>query len=280
MKEKVLVTGASGYIGKHLVKELLNSGFDVVASDIKDTGIDKRAIIVIGDIFDEKIDVNKQFGYPDILIHLAWKDGFNHGSIYHLQYINEHFNFIKKLCDGGIKKISVLGSMHEIGYYEGMISEDTPARPRSYYGIAKNSLRQALEIYLDKTDVSFLWLRAYYLVGDDLNNHSIFSKLLLANERADKTFPFTSGRNKYDFLSVDVLVKQITMAISQDEILGVIECCSGIPKSLAEQTVDFIKDNNLGIKLEYGAFPDRIYDSPIVYGDNKKIKQIMDLVKA
>lgn len=47
--------------------------------------------------------------------------------------------------------------------------------------------------------------------------------------------------------------------------------------TLAERVENFIKDHKLKIRLNYGVFPDRPYDSPIIFGDDKKIKQIMSL---
>ena len=92
-----------------------------------------------------------------------------------------------------------------------------------------------------------------------------------------ETFPFTTGKTKYDFLSIDELAKQISSVASQTKVNGIINCCSGKPISLAEKVESYIKEHGLRIKLEYGAFPDRPYDSPIVYGDNSKISMIMNL---
>lgn len=62
----------------------------------------------------------------------------------------------------------------------------------------------------------------------------------------------------------------------QNKINGVINVCKGEPISLAECVEKFIKDQNLDIKLEYGAFPDRPYDSPCEYGDPRKINAILE----
>mgnify|MGYP004427860353 FL=1 len=63
--------------------------------------------------------------------------------------------------------------------------------------------------------------------------------------------------------------------MSQTEITGIINVCSGKPVTLAERVEQYIKENNLDIQLDYGAYPDRPYDSPIVYGDTTKIRQIL-----
>lgn len=61
----------------------------------------------------------------------------------------------------------------------------------------------------------------------------------------------------------------------QNQVNGIINCCTGKPISLAEKVEEFIKEHNLDIKLDYGAFPDRPYDSPCTYGDPEKINKIM-----
>ena len=67
----------------------------------------------------------------------------------------------------------------------------------------------------------------------------------------------------------------LSAAVMQTEVDGVINCCTGKPMSLAERVENFIKENQLDIQLEYGAFPDRPYDSPCIYGDPTKINLIM-----
>ena len=83
-------------------------------------------------------------------------------------------------------------------------------------------------------------------------------------------------KNKYDFISVYDLANQIVAAATQTKITGVINVCSGKPVSLADRVEEFIKENNFNIKLQYGAFPDRAYDSPAVLGDNSKILEILE----
>lgn len=148
--------------------------------------------------------------------------------------------------------------------------------PISMYGIAKDALRRAMIQYTSQKDCILQWLRAYYILGDDKKNNSIFCKLLNAAEEGKKTFPFTIGKNKYDFINVDELAHLISAVVLQDKINGIINVCKGEPISLAERVEQFIKDHNLDIKLEYGAFPDRPYDSPCEYGDTSRIKQILN----
>ncbi|RII36654.1 NAD(P)-dependent oxidoreductase [Clostridium chromiireducens] len=274
--KKILVTGAGGYIGKHIVTSLLDMGAHVIATDLYVNNIDSRATIVEADIFSGATDIYKELDCPDVLLHMAWKDGFIHNSNAHMEYLSKHFEFIKNMIDGGLKHLAVMGTMHEIGYHEGAIDENTPTNPISMYGIAKDALRKSTQLLIKDKNVVFQWLRAYYIYGDDKRNNSIFAKIILAEEEDKEFFPFTTGKNKYDFIRVEDLAKQISACVMQDEIGGIINCCSGVPMSLAEKVESFIKENNFRIKLKYGAFPDREYDSPAVWGDNSKIKTILE----
>jgi nucleoside-diphosphate-sugar epimerase len=273
--KKILVTGAGGYIGRHVVKTLLDMGAEVLAADIYTDLIDDRATLINQDIFSGDKDIFLKLGSPDVCLHMAWKDGFIHYSDAHMTHLSKHYEFVKNMLDGGLKHIAVMGTMHEIGYYEGAIDENTPCNPISMYGIAKDALRRSLMLLVDKKEITFQWLRAFYIYGDDKRNHSIFAKLIAAQEEGKKTFPFTTGKNKYDFIHVEELARLISLCVLQDKINGIINCCSGVPVSLAEKVESFIKEHGNKIKLEYGAYPDRPYDSPAIWGDNTKINQII-----
>ena len=93
-------------------------------------------------------------------------------------------------------------------------------------------------------------------------------------------FPFTTGKNQYDFIDYDEFCNQIANVTINNEVLGIINCCSGVPESLASRVERFIKENQYKIKLNYGAFPDRPYDSLAVWGDDSKIKKILEENKA
>ena len=273
--EKVLITGANGYIGRHVVKKLLDMGYSVNACDIRFEEVDERANKIYTQIFNGDNDIYDKLGRPDICIHLAWRNGFVHNSETHMEDLVNHYTFLKNMITGGLKHLSVMGTMHEIGYWEGAIDESTQTNPSSLYGIAKNSLRQSVELIAKENEIVLQWLRAYYIIGDDLKSNSIFSKIVKMEMEGKEKFPFTTGKNKYDFISIESLAEQIVAASTQKEVTGIINCCSGKPVALSEKVEEFIKKNNLKIKLEYGAFPDRKYDSPAVWGDNTKIQQIL-----
>ena len=121
----------------------------------------------------------------------------------------------------------------------------------------------------------FQWLRGFYIVGNSVYGASIFSKISQAVEKGQKEFPFTMGLNQYDFLDYEEFCDQVAATVQQDEVNGIINICSGRPEKLADRVERYIRDNKFDIKLKYGVYPDRIYDSKAVWGNNDKIQQIL-----
>ncbi|SEQ86787.1 dTDP-6-deoxy-L-talose 4-dehydrogenase (NAD+) [Lachnospiraceae bacterium NE2001] len=271
---KILITGANGYLGQGIVRSVLDAGHDVVATDFSVQNIDDRAQKVSCDIFDVKNPYD-YFNKPDVLLHLAWRDGFVHYSNAHIEDINKHYEFIRTFAQTDVKKIAIMGSMHEIGFYEGSINSNTPCNPVTPYGISKNALRQLSEMICKKEKKMFQWLRGYYIVGTNVYGSSIFSKITAAELRGDTSFPFTMGQNQFDFLDYDVFCLYVAKVVVQNEIEGIINICSGHPEKLADRVERFIKENGYSIRLKYGEFPDRPYDSKAVWGDSRKLEAII-----
>ena len=273
--KRILVTGANGYIGAHVVQAALNCGYEVVASDMRFDRVPEEVIRLEENIFNPEVKLYELAGKPDVLIHLAWRNGFQHNADSHMKDLPLHIQFLQNMIDAGIPAISVMGSMHEVGYWEGAITADSPTNPQSMYGISKNALRQTVQLMVKGKDTRLCWLRGYYIFGDDDRSNSVLGKILNADRNGQEWFPFTSGKNLYDFISVQELARQIVAASVQEKYTGIINCCSGEPVSLSDMAQKFIREQGLKIKLQYGAFPDRPYDSPGVWGDATIIRDIL-----
>lgn len=271
---RILVTGANGYLGQGIVKAILGSGNEVIAVDFNIDNIDNRANKVACNMFEIE-NPYEYFNKPDVLLHLAWRDGFVHYSNTHIDDLPNHFAFIKQMAEGGIQQIAAMGSMHEIGFFEGSINESTPCHPTTPYGIGKNALRDLTQMICKQKNIVFQWLRGYYIVGNSKFGSSIFSKIAAAAAEGKKEFPFTLGQNQYDFIDYADFCEQVAAAVAQKNEQGIINICSGRPEKLADRVERFIKENEYDIKLKYGAFPDRPYDSKAIWGDDTKIHRIL-----
>lgn len=271
---RTVVTGAAGYLGHHVVTALLDRGHEVIAAvRAGGEGIDSRASVVEADILAPDFDP-AVWGDPEAVVHLAWKDGFRHNSAAHMSQLSSHFTLLTRLAERGVGRIVALGTMHEVGYWEGAIDATTPTNPLSQYGIAKDALRRSLTLALPET-TSLAWARAYYIYGDDRRSESIFRKLLDAADEGRTDFPFTTGKNYYDFIRVEELGRQLAALTDAVDVTGTLNCSTGRPMTLADKVEEFIADNGLGLTLTYGAFPDRPYDSPGVWGDASVIDGVM-----
>lgn len=272
---KILVTGANGYLGQGIVKQLLDDGCKVVAADFSVSHIDPRATLVECDLFSVS-NPFEFFGHPDAILHLAWRNGFVHNSVSHIEDFPDHYKFLKSFVDAGIKQLAVLGTMHEVGFFEGSISENTPTHPQSLYGIAKDALRNAMFAMTASQPTILQWIRGYYIVGNSEFGNSIFSKITAAEMEGKTEFPFTTGQNQWDFIDYDVFCNQVAKIVEQTNVIGIINACSGHPEKLADRVERFIRENNYKIKLSYGSFPDRPYDSKAVWGNDSKIVKILN----
>lgn len=271
---RILVTGANGYLGQGVVKRLLDDGQDVIAADISTQYVDDRANCVECDLFDI-VNPYEYFGRPDVLLHMAWRNGFVHNANSHMEDLPNHFKFIEGMTDAGIRQIAVLGTMHEVGFFEGSINENTSTNPQSLYGIAKDALRKATFLMTKDTQTVVQWIRGFYIVGNTNFGSSIFSKITVAENEGKEVFPFTTGQNQWDFIDYADFCKQVATIVEQTKVSGIINACSGYPEKLATRVERFIQENHYNIRLAYGTFPDRPYDSKAVWGDDKKIRLIM-----
>lgn len=113
-------------------------------------------------------------------------------------------------------------------------------------------------------------------MGNSKYGSSIFSKITAAEAEGNTELPFTLGHNQYDFIDYDDFCTQVAAATTQQNEQGIINICSGRPEKLADRVERFIKENNYHIKLKYGAFPDRPYDSKAIWGDDRKIQKILN----
>ena len=278
MRGAVVITGAGGYVGRHVVKAVADLGFRPVAivRRIRDGDEDSRAHLMEADVLDPGFDLGAIVPLRDVaaVIHLAWHDGFVHNAPSHMTNLSSHYRFLVGLADAGVPRIAALGTMHEVGFWDGPIAADTPTNPASLYGIAKDSLRRSTILTIgDRAE--YVWLRAYYILGDDRRNRSIFTKMLEAADRGETEFPFTTGKTRYDFIDVGELGRQIAVAATTAGVTGVLNTCTGQPESLASRAERFIAENDLQLRLRYGVFPERPYDSPGTWGDAAEITALM-----
>ncbi len=268
---RYLLTGGEGFVGRHVANALISHGHDVVLATRRDVPDENRPYELLHlDISRSDQDIYNIAGKPDVVIDMAWEDGFNHGSDKHLKNANDHIVFIENLLKGGLKHLVGLGTSHEIGFHVGAVMESTPTFPMHNYGVAKDHLRRVQQLLCMKYGAVNQWLRCFYITGEDHLNNSIFTKILSAASEGKAFFPLNSGELLFDFIDVRELGAMIASISTQTAVSGIINCCSGEPTSLKTMVSRFVEENNLPIELRFGEFPLRPYDSRAIWGDVSK----------
>ena len=161
------------------------------------------------------------------------------------------------------------------GYHEGAVDENAPCNPTTLYGAAKSALRQPAGEFCRQHGAQMQWLRGFYLVSNDGRGCPIFSKIVAAKREDKDELPFTSGGCKFHFLPYDEFCRQAVAVIDQDKANCIINICSGEPIALGDLIEQFINECGFSIKLGYGKYRDRPYNSPAIWDDAAKNRTIL-----
>jgi nucleoside-diphosphate-sugar epimerase len=280
MEKKILVTGATGFIGNYVVQTLLQQGYNVVAT----SATEKKAATAnwyhkvvyvpfnLND-FDNSVDYFSYFHQPDMLIHLAWEGLPNYKADFHLtKNLPLQNAFLQNLIEHGLKDITVTGTCFEYGMKEGCLSEDMECEPSNAYAIAKNALRLSLEQLTAAYHCSFKWIRLFYMYGKGQSSKSLISQLDQAIENGDAVFNMSGGEQVRDFLPVEEGALNIVAIASQKKVEGTINCCSGEPDTVKNLVNAYLVAKEKSIQLNLGYYPYADYEAMRFWGDDKKLK--------
>ncbi len=282
-KETVLVTGSTGFIGGHVIKDLLNKKVKIVATSQNRNKAKKyewfgKTEYVPLDI--GRLDGSNLYDYfqkPDRLIHLSWEGLPNYRELYHFERnLPDNYNFLKNLIQNGLSDLTVVGTCFEYGIQSGRLSETDESKPVTSYGLAKDTLRKFLEQLKRQYDFKLRWVRPFYVYGDNQNENSVLGQLEKAAKNRDKVFNMSLGEQLRDYLPVEKMAEYISIISLQDKIYGIINCCSGEPISVRRFAENYIKEKGIKIKLNLGYYPYLDYEPLAFWGDNMKLLKIIN----
>ncbi len=278
---KFLVTGATGFIGNHLINELLNDSKNQIIATSRDIEKAKKCewygkiIYIEYDINSNDIGINlyELFEEPDYLIHLSWDGLPNYNSLIHIEKnIYNNYFFIKNLIENGLKNISVTGTCFEYGMVNGKLSEDMQSQPSNSYAIAKNTLRIFIEELNKNYEFDFRWIRLFYMYGKGQSKKSLLSLVDNAIKSNEKSFNMSRGEQLRDYLHISEVVSNIVCIVKNNNLNGIVNCCSGEPISIRSLVELYLEEKNYSMKLNLGYYPYSIYEPMAFWGDNRKLK--------
>lgn len=267
---KVAVTGASGFIGRHVLDALAAQGVEAVAV-VRSAGTDVTglscAAVVPMDIRDVPSDPFGALGHPDALIHLAWGGLPNYRSLHHFEEeLPAQYRFLKSIVLSGLKHLIVAGTCFEYGMQSGPLAVTAPTLPDNPYGYAKDALRRQMQ-FLNRTEPFRLaWARLFYLFGDGQPATALYSQLSAAVLRGDRAFPMSGGEQLRDYLPVDVVASRLAALALDEQREGVFNICSGAPVSIRSLAEGWVRSKGWDIELDFGRHPYPDYEPMAFWG--------------
>jgi dTDP-6-deoxy-L-talose 4-dehydrogenase (NAD+) len=274
----VALTGATGFIGSHMVRALVASGQEVVAivramPEVPLGGV-RYAVLDLADAGEGTYGL---LGRPEYLIHLAWGGLPNYLSLHHFEReLPLHYRFLSAMVRAGLPGMLVTGTCYEYGMVDGGLDEALEPRPANPYAFAKASLLRQLQFLQAERAFTLTWARLFYMWGEGQAPGSIYPLLRAAAARGDATFPMSAGEQLRDYLPVSEVVRQIAALAALREDTHVVNVCSGVPVSIRTLVERWISDESLAITPELGRYPYPTYEPLAFWGLADKRRSLLD----
>ena len=255
---KIVVTGATGFIGRHVVRELNKRSVDVIT--IGRHPLHQRTTQpgfrhVITDLSNYPANLYQYLDKPDALIHLAWSGLDDFTSSRHTEReLPLHEAFLSDMIRAGLPSLLVTGTCLEYGMQPGSLSETAATKPVTAYGRAKDTLRKRLQRLQKEYSFKLCWSRLFYLYGDGQASHCLLPQLKQAVESKSRVFNMSGGKQVRDYLPVEKLAALIATLVLINEDTGIINLCSGKPISVMQQVQYWLSRHNWSIDLNPGLF--------------------------
>jgi dTDP-6-deoxy-L-talose 4-dehydrogenase (NAD+) len=276
---RVAVSGATGFIGRHVVDELLRRNVEVLAIVRPGSAPDrlaKEANSVALDLSRPADSVYAACGHPDVLMHLAWGGLPHYKSLHHFEdELPLHYRFLKAMIDGGCKNVLATGTCFEYGMQSGALDESMATQPTNPYGFAKDALRCQLEYLKTSSPFHLAWARLFYLYGEGQAASSLYPLLKSAALRGDKRFDLSLGEQLRDYLPVQEVARiLVDLALAKCDV-GVVNVCSGQPISIRRLVEAWAVQQGWALEFNFGKHPYPDYEPLAFWGCDKKLKTVL-----
>ena len=276
---RVLVTGAAGFIGSHVTRQIVQEGHEVSAiilpgeSTGRLTDVVNRLSIVSLDLC-ETGAVRELVGKtrPECAIHLAWYavPGKYWSAVENLDCVSMTLGLAQALAESGCKRLVAAGTCAEYDWDYGFLSEDkTPLKPRTLYGTCKNATRQILEAFCRQAGMSFAWTRFFYLYGPGEARERLIASVVTALLQGE-TARCSSGRQIRDFLHVRDVASGV-WAVAKSKVTGPVNVGSGEPvrvRTIVETIARLLEGNGT---IEWAAIAEDPQGPPLLVADVRKL---------
>lgn len=271
---RIAITGASGFIGRHVIETLRSHDAEIVAvtrDADRLSELPPSITIVEMDIANADGNAFERLGRPDVLIHLAWDGLPNYKSLHHFESeLPRQYQFLKGLIEAGLPSLLVTGTCFEYGMHSGPMAADRQTKPNNPYGYAKDALRKQLQFLQAAQHFDLIWARLFYMYGEGQPRTSLYPLLKEAVARGDKVFNMSGGEQLRDYLPVEEVARNIAKLALARRDIGATNICSGKPISVRRLVEQWLLENNWKIELNLGYYPYPDYEPMAFWGEDQQ----------
>lgn len=273
MGKRVLITGGTGFIGRNVVDELINRGWEVHSLVYPPFAPEREGLIQYEmNLMDNTAveDFLKKHKFEN-LIHLAWYVGPKcHVADLNMDWTIATLNLLKSFKENGGKKFLGAGTISEYEYKYGYLLEDeTPTDPQTLYGNSKNAIFNIAKVYCKQNNIDFKWSRIFNLYGPAEKPQRLMPSVINSCLKGEDV-KVSDCLKFQDYLHVEDTARGI-VDVFESDVQGAVNICSGKPVQLRAIVEKIAQLTNFKGKILWGAIPAAFGDD-LVVGNNEKLK--------
>lgn len=268
---RVLLTGASGFIGRQALAPLTAAGHDVHAvarrRGPQAPGVTwHESDLLAGPGIVEEVE-------PEILVHLAWyaEHGRFWSSSENLSWVEASLALLRAFAAGGGRRAVIAGSCAEYEWSRELYVESAATRPASLYGAAKHGLNVIASSFARQEGIELAWGRVFFLYGPFEDPGRFIPSLVRALLRGDPA-PMTDGSQRRDFLHVADAGAAFA-ALADSRVTGAVNVASGEAVELREIALEIARRLGAEGLLRIGALPMPEGDPPVLRADVRRLRE-------
>lgn len=277
---KIFVTGATGFIGSHLIRLLLREGREVHAlvrekSDfwrIKDIVPFLNLVKCDLQAFQE-VDGYLEKHRPDMCIHLAWyvEPGKYLTSYENIGMLEASQRLASRLASLGCKRFVGIGTCFEYDTSLGYLSEESPTNPCNLYAASKLALKNSLEQLNRMAGMEVAWIRLFYQYGPFEDGRRLIPSVICSLLRNEEV-KITKGEQVRDFLHVEDVASAI-WAVAESNLLGPINIGSAESVTVRDVVTRIGRMVERPELIMLGALPYGSFDPMFICANNQRLCQ-------
>ncbi len=279
--QKVLITGATGFIGRHCLSRLKTIAGEVHAIHRKmpDGPLAEGIFWHPTDLLQREMLIGLiREVCPTHLLHLGWNvdEGIYWNAPENLQWLKSGIDLFEAFYENGGQRLVMAGSCSEYNLQEGYLKESTTSlQPESLYACCKHSLQITLDAYSKNEKVSYAWGRIFFLYGP-FEKPGRLVPSVIRSLLAKKEARCSHGNQIRDYMYVEDVADAFVRLLDSD-LQGPVNIASGKPvrlKHIISRILALIGSSEDLVKL--GALPSPSNEPPVILAHVDRLHRELD----